>query len=274
MTGGTIARTTALARRRGARAALARTLRTRASWVLAALLIVGLWQLSTLFLPDYVVPSLAAIGESLIDLLGESSSYTAILDTLTRILGGFLVSATLGVLVGVALALWGPVRAVGMPLVKFTLGVPALTWVLLAIIWFTSTEVRVWFVMVALVFPIVTVNTFDGIQAVPRDQYDMVKSFRAGTWRLLRLVVIPASLPSIFSGFRVALSFASRIAVFAEALSTASGIGMEMYHANQTFDTALIIAWTIVLIAILAILNRVLEAIEAHWFRWRADFAR
>jgi NitT/TauT family transport system permease protein len=88
---------------------------------------------------------------------------------------------------------------------------------------------------------------------------------------MLVMLVIPGATPFIFTGLRVALSFGGRIAVFAEALSASSGIGAAMYAMNQVFDSAGIIAWTFVLIALLSALDGILGIAEKRWFRWRKE---
>ena len=126
--------------------------------------------------------------------------------------------------------------------------------------------------MFILVFPIVATNTYDGVRAVPHELHQMVRALRPTPGRLLRMLVIPAATPFIFSGLRVALSFGGRIAVFAEALSASTGIGAAMYAMNQVFDSAGIIAWTIILVLLLSLLDLVLGVLERRWFRWRREF--
>jgi ABC-type nitrate/sulfonate/bicarbonate transport system permease component len=188
------------------------------------------------------------------------------------VLGGFILSAIVGTGVGLAMAMSTRVLEALMPLIKIVMGVPALTWVLLSIIWFKSAEARVWFIMFILVFPIMTMNTYDGVRAVPHDLYHMVRSLRPTTWGLLKLLIVPAATPFIFSGLKVSLSFGGRIAVFAEALSASTGIGAAMYTMDQMFDTAGIIVWTVLLVLVLSLLDKALALAERRWFRWRHDF--
>ncbi|MEI6724017.1 MAG: ABC transporter permease subunit, partial [Betaproteobacteria bacterium] len=123
-----------------------------------------------------------------------------------------------------------------------------------------------------LVFPIVATNTYDGVRAIPHELYHMVRALRPTTVGMLRMLVIPAATPFIFTGLRVALSFGGRIAVFAEALSASTGIGAAMYTMNQVFDSAGIIAWTFILVAVLTLMDGALGLAESRWFRWRRDF--
>jgi NitT/TauT family transport system permease protein len=175
----------------------------------------------------------------------------------------------IGIALGIAMGVSARVNDYLSPALKFVMGVPALTWVLLAIIWFKSTELRVWFMMFVLVFPIVATNTYDGVKAISDELYQSVRSLRPSRMRMLKMLIIPGATPFIFTGLRVALSFGGRIAVFAEALSASTGIGAAMYAMNQVFDSAGIIAWTFILIALLTALDSLLGLAERRWFRWR-----
>ncbi|MCE2482165.1 MAG: ABC transporter permease subunit [Alphaproteobacteria bacterium] len=132
-------------------------------------------------------------------------------------------------------------------------------------------EVRVWFFMFIITFPITALNTYDGVRSVSYELYQMTKALRPTAWGMLKYLIIPAATPFIFSALRLSLSFAGRIAVFAEAIAAGTGIGAEMMLTNQLFDTAGLIAWTFILIVILSAMDGVLEALERRWFKWRRE---
>lgn len=239
--------------------------------VAAIALILLVWHIASFYTPEYIFPNIAQVFDKLVETLADPVAYRSIGYTLQRILGGFFLSALVGISLGVAMATSRGAHAIAMPLVKMISGVPALTWVLLSIIWFQSTEIRVWFIMFILVFPIVATNTYDGVRSVPADLYQMMQALRPSRMTFLRLLIIPSAMPFIFSGLKVSLSFGGRIAVFAEALSASAGIGAQMYMMNQLFDTAGIIVWTILLIVALTALDMIITMIESRWFRWRAE---
>jgi NitT/TauT family transport system permease protein len=235
-------------------------------------LLLLVWQVSSAYIPEYIFPGIPKVFDKGMALLQDKTTYSTVLMTLQRILGGFLISALVGIALGISMAMWRRVNDILMPSLKLVMGVPALTWVLLSIIWFRSTEMRVWFMMFVLVFPIVATNTFDGVRAIPHELYHMVRALRPSSAGMLRMLIVPAATPFIFTGLRVSLSFGGRIAVFAEALSASTGIGAAMYTMNQVFDSAGIIAWTFILVAVLSLLDIALGMIESRWFRWRRDF--
>jgi ABC-type nitrate/sulfonate/bicarbonate transport system permease component len=236
----------------------------------AAILLL-IWQISSAYVPAYIFPTIPQVWAKLAQVLLDHGTYAAVADTLRRILGGFVSSSILGIAIGILIAMSRRANAMLGSLLRLILGIPALTWVLLAIIWFRSPELRVWFLMFVLVFPIVAVNTADGVRAVPAELYQMVRSLRPTSIGMLRMLILPATTPFIFSGLKVSLSFGGRIAVFGEALSASTGIGAAMYTANQLFDTAGILVWTGILIVLLTALDKILEVVESHWFKWRVS---
>lgn len=260
--------------RDGAQRSVAALSRWLADWRYAALSVVVLlvlWQISSAYIPEYILPSIAQVLDKGRTLAADPKTYATILATLQRIVGGFVLSAVFGVVLGIAMGMSARLNAALSPTLKFVMGVPALTWVLLAIIWFKSAEARVWFMMFVLVFPIVATNTYDGVRAIPHELYQSVRSLRPSRWRLLVMLIVPGATPFIFTGLRVSLSFGGRIAVFAEALSASTGIGAAMFAMNQVFDSAGIIAWTFILIALLSLLDGLLGIAERRWFRWRRE---
>lgn len=246
----------------------------RAIVLVPILALIVAWQLSSLFIPSYIFPGPLEVLRKALGMLQTTSTYAEIRVTLQRIIGGFLLSSVVGAVIGIACGLVPALRVLLLPLVKVVMGIPAISWVLLALVWFRSMETRVWFIMFILVFPITAINTYDGIRAVPNELYEMVRSLRPSRYGMLRLLIIPAAAPFIFSGMRVSLSFASRIAIFAEALSAATGVGAAMFMANQFFDTTAIFVWTLVLIVIISLLDLMLGRVEQRWFKWRTEIQK
>ncbi len=237
--------------------------------VIAAVLLA--WQFFGGLIPKYIFPTIPTAIAKFQDILTLDGTYVAVGQTLIRILGGFAVSASFGILFGVLMAMSNGFNFIARPLIRLIMGVPALTWVLLGVIWFKNMELRVWFFMFIVTFPITALNTYDGVRAVPFELYQMTKSLRPTTAGLLRYLIIPAATPFIFSGLRLSLSFSGRIAVFAEAIAAGTGIGAEMMLTNQLFDTAGLIGWTLILIVVLSLMDGLLERIERRWFKWRRE---
>ena len=110
-------------------------------------------------------------------------------------------------------------------------------------------------VIVALIcfFPIV-VNGIDGLRSVDDELITMMRTLDASRWAILRRVEFPAALPSIFSGMRIAATFASIGAVFGEWSGSNQGLGYVMLAATPNLLTARIFAAIVLLTAIALVL--------------------
>jgi putative hydroxymethylpyrimidine transport system permease protein len=126
-------------------------------------------------------------------------------------------------------------------------------------------------VIVALIcfFPIV-VNTLDGLRSVDPELPRMMRTLDADRWAIFRRVEFPSALPQLFSGARVAVTYAPIGAVFGEWSGSTDGLGFVMLQATPQLRTALVFAAIVVLTAesiALFLLVRLLERVVLEWNR-------
>ena len=232
-------------------------------------MLVGLWQISSLFLPPYLVPGVQALWPEFLVTLSEPATYGHILASLIRIVVAFAFSVVVGVALGVWMGVSEKTERYAMPALQVLMGIPALSLILVAVIWFRGMEVRVFFVIVAIALPIMVLNTLDGIKGIQRELTDMLVSFRPSLWQRIWMITLPGATPSIFVGMKVALSFATRLAVFAELIGTTQGFGSALYSSFQTFNLTGVFVWTILLVILLYGLSAVLVVVERWFLRYR-----
>jgi NitT/TauT family transport system permease protein len=244
------------------------------TYVLPFVVVAGLWQIASLFFPSFLFPSLVDVFKRCFDILTNWSQFSDVLATVGRILAGlagaFLIGAALAVLM---------VRSRGAneflsPILTLFQGIPALSWVVFAIIWFHGIEPRIFFIMVMTTLPAFTFQVFGALQAMSRDLMEMVMSFRPTRVRLFRVMIIPAILPDILTAWKVNLGNASRVVVVAELVGATGGVGYELLQQQQVFDMAGALAWTLQLVFFVLIAQAVLTFIESIAFRYRATSER
>ena len=245
-----------------------RWLRKETLTTLAVLM--GLWQLSSLFLPSYLVPGFQLLVPELIGTLSQWETYGHILASLARIVAAFVFSVLAGVAIGIAMGVSNKMERYLMPALQVLMGIPALSLILAAVIWFRGMEVRVFFVIVAIALPIMVLNTLDGIKGIPRDLTEMLHSFRPSLWQQISMITLPGAMPAIVVGMKVALSFATRLAVFAELIGTTQGFGSALYAAFQTFNLTGVFVWTLLLVVLLYGLSGLLVILERRLLSYRA----
>jgi NitT/TauT family transport system permease protein len=215
-------------------------------------------------MPPIAVPGLARIG-------GAFANITApdVAVTLARVIGALIVSFILGV----ALAVWfyvsHTVERYLEPLVRLLMAVPVVSWILFAILWFRGVEFRIGFVLVVTCAPIFLVDTLDGMRSVSKDLRGMMQSFRPTRLQFFTKLMLPATMPSIITSWKINLSLAIRVVTIAELVGAVTGIGHMLEISQELFSVADVFAWTLVLVALLFLLEALLSRFEAWALRWR-----
>jgi NitT/TauT family transport system permease protein len=227
---------------------------------------VVLWHFASMVLPPFVAPSWARIGKSLLEIAGQPE-FIAI--TIARV----TVALVLSFLIGLGLAMlmyWSNrVERYTMPMVKLLMAVPVLCWILFAVLWFKMREVRIAFILIVVCAPIFVIDILDGMQGVRRDLRDMVRALRPSARQYFTKLILPATIPSILTSWKVNLSLAIRVVTMAELVGATSGIGYALMQANETFSIADVFAWTVVLVVILMLAQMAISLIERRLLVWR-----
>jgi len=234
------------------------------------LLLAAGWQIASSVFPSYLFPSLVSVFARFIEIVTSAQQFADVLATVGRILAGlagaFLVGAALAFLMARSQA---SDRFLA-PILTFFQGIPALSWVVFAIIWIHGIEFRIFFIMVMTTLPAFTFQILGALRAISKDLFEMVLSFRPTRAGIFRVMVLPSILPDILTAWKVNLGNASRVVVVAELVGATGGIGYELLQQQQLFDMAGALAWTLQLVCFVLIVQRLLTWIEAHAFRYRA----
>lgn len=179
----------------------------------------------------------------------------------------------LGVSVGVPLGLlMGTVRWVGDlvgPYVDFLRSLPPLAYIGFLVAWFGIYDTsKVWLLFLAA-FPPITLATINGVRGVRQDQLNAARSLGASGLQLTTQVVLPATLPDILSGLRVAVGFAWTTVVAAELVNGLPGIGGLAYLSGTQNKIALSVACILVIGLTAIALDAVIRTIEKLVVPWR-----
>ena len=236
--------------------------------VLIILAGLGLWELIVRLahVPGYLLPAPSAIAADLAadwPVLGP-----ALLVTVQEVLLGFVIAAVAGVGLAVALHLSPVARRAVYPLLIGSQTVPIIVLAPILVI-LLGYGITPKLVIVALIcfFPIV-VNGIDGLRSVDAELILMMRTLDASRWAILRRVEFPAALPSIFSGLRIAATFAAIGAVFGEWSGSSQGLGYVMLAATPNLLTARIFAAIVLLTAVALVLFGVVSLLERIFVPW------
>jgi len=167
------------------------------------------------------VRSVATVGMPPGHLLPAHVAYS-----LGRVLLGFGAATLVGVPVGLACASSRAMHQIFQPFIDFLRPIPPLAWVPLAIGWFgIGLRAAAFIIFLGAVFPI-AVSTCAGVAEVPTSYLDVARSMKARSHQLWSTVLLPAALPSILTGLRVALGVAWMTLVAAEFTDVREGYGL------------------------------------------------
>jgi ABC-type nitrate/sulfonate/bicarbonate transport system permease component len=238
--------------------------------VLPFAVVILVWQFASLFFPRFLFPSLIDVFRRCLEIFSDGSMFADVLATVLRIMAGLAGAFVVGGLLALLMVRSRAVDNFLSPILSLFQGIPALSWVVFAIIWFHGVEFRIFFIMVMTTLPAFTFQVLGALRAMSRDLMEMVFSFRPTRMKLFRVVIAPAILPDILTAWKVNLGNASRVVVVAELVGATGGVGYQLLQQQQQFDMAGALAWTLQLVFFVLIVQGAITLIENIAFRYRA----
>lgn len=227
-------------------------------FIVPAFLLVAWWAVTTagIFTPVQL-PSPAAVIEATVGLVQRGDLWAHIGISVQRVLIGFGIGAVLGMIFGAVLGLSRWADALLTPLLGALRAVPSLAWVPLLILWMQIGEdSKVTLIAIGAFFPVFT-TLYAGLQHVDPHLVEAGRAFGYKGFRLFKTVQLPAVVPSIFSGLRLALAQAWLFLVAAELIASSMGLGFLLTDSQNNGRTdRLILA-----IILLAVLGKITDSL-------------
>jgi NitT/TauT family transport system permease protein len=237
-------------------------------------LLLVLWQIFSAagIVDKLFVSSPVDIIRKLWHYLSTPQFWTDLRSTGITFLEGLGYSLVVGLILGLAMGFFKRVGYFFDYAISLVYASPRIALVPILILWFgTGRRTGVAMVFLMAVFPII-INTMTGVQNVDATMIEMARSQKASRLQLVRTVVIPASLPSMISGIRLAIGNGLIGVVVAEFLAGSnSGLGFTMQAAAQNFDAAQLFAGLFVISALGLIATQLLKLVERYFQRWRTS---
>lgn len=200
----------------------------------------------------------------LLELLPTPAFWRAVGNSSARILGGFLISCALAVLLG-ALAAGRPwLRDLLAPPVAVVKAVPVASFIILALVWLEARSLPL-FISGLMVFPPVYLNMLEGLGRTDRKLVELARVYQIPWRRQLWGIYLPQALPYFRSASSLALGLCWKAGAAAEVIGLPAGtIGERLYTAKVYLETPDLFAWTAVILALAAAFERLfLAAVDA-----------
>jgi NitT/TauT family transport system permease protein/putative hydroxymethylpyrimidine transport system permease protein len=196
-------------------------------------------------------------------LLSEDLAVTA-----WEVVLGLAAALVIGVVLGIAMHLFPPVRKALRPLVIGSQAVPVpIVAPLLILVLGFGLAPKVLLVALVCFFP-VTINLYDGLRDVDPDARKLLRSLDASRWQQLRHLEAPSALPATFTGVKVAAAVAVIGSVFAEWAGSDRGLGHTLLIANGQYETPRAFAACVLLFALAIALYGLFSLLERRVVDW------
>ncbi|MGN0633651.1 MAG: ABC transporter permease [Oscillospiraceae bacterium] len=215
-----------------------------------------------------IMPSPEKVWNTLVLLVQKGTLWTNILISLTRVLKGYLLSAALGITLGILIGLSRNLDRLTGLIIQIIKPIPPIAWIPLVILWFGIGESGKVFLIFLGGFFTILVNVVDGIRHTDEKLIEVSKSMETPFLKHIFLVVIPGAAPNIFTGLRTGLSSCWMCVVAAELVSSTTGLGYLIMNARQfgQTDKVLIGMFTIGIIG--KIMDSLLKLVEKYAIKW------
>ena len=214
-----------------------------------------------------------AIAAAFWDLLISGQLGSALYDSLRPFVVGYGLAILFGVPLGLLIGRFRVAEAALGIYVTAGYAMPLVALVPLLVLWLgLGFAVKASVVFLMSLFPIV-INTWLGVTAVPKTLIEVGKSFVASDTVIIRRIILPATLPYIMAGIRLAVGRAVVAMVIAEFFTTISGLGAVIINSANNFDTATMFVPIIILMVMAIGLNWLIGWVERKVAPWQAEIA-
>ena len=209
------------------------------------------------------------IWKAAVDLFSSGEIWNDLRVSSIEFAGGYLLSVAVAIPLGILIGWNKKASAVFDPFVNAMNATPRVALLPLVIIWLgIGIMSKVGIIFLGAVVPII-VNARDGVKTTPSSLLNAARSFGATEWMVFKSVVLPATLPFILSGLRIALGRALVGVMVGELYAATAGIGFMITVAGATFQTDKVFVGVLIF-AISGMLGmEALSRIEHHFDKWR-----
>ncbi len=241
-------------------------MRTRMGAVLPPLLsvvvLLVLWQTAVVVfdVPRFILPPPTEIAVALVnerDVLGRNVGIT-----LLELALGYGLGVGTGLVLAVVMNFARPLKASLYPLLVASQTIPKVAIAPLFVLWFGVDLLPKVLIIALLAFFPVLINTISGLDTTDRGHIELFASVNSSMWDLYRHVKIPAAVPHLFAGLKLALTVSVIGAVIAEFVASSSGLGYLLLAYNASLRTTELFAALFVLIAISGLAFLAIVALE------------
>jgi NitT/TauT family transport system permease protein len=242
--------------------------------LLAVVVLIVIWQLAVdlLHIKKYVLPSPKLVFESLFGPKAyENHWWKHIGTTVTEVLGSFVLTIVLGVLLAVVISWNKWLNRLLMPVIVLFNSIPKIALAPLFLLWFGyGVWPNIWISFMVAFFPVV-INTATGLMSVDDDLLDLVNYLDASKAQVFMKIRIPNSLPYVFSAVKMSITMCIVGSIVGEFVASKSGIGFLLRDAQARIDMPTMFACLLVLAVLGMVCFGLLSLCEHLILPWKSN---
>ena len=244
--------------------------------VVTVIVLLTLWWVAThagwirdLFLPtpERIITSFADAWKG--DIQGGLPLYEHFGWSMFRVFFAFALACVTAIPVGIAMGVSRIARGIFDPPVEFYRPLPPLAYLPLIVIWFGIEETAKVVLIYLACFAPLAMAARAGVKSVMIEQINAAYSLGASKWQVIRHVVIPAALPEIFTGMRIAIGFGWTTLVAAEMVAAQAGLGQMVLNASNFLRTDVVIMGIVVIGVVAYSFDLLMRFIERAVVPWK-----
>lgn len=192
------------------------------------------WHLASVYLLQSVLfPPPLAVARRAVELLADGSLVENMAISLQRIMIGFVLGSVAGVVLGLAIGSFDLVRKLIEPWTELLRFIPSVAMITIAVIWFGIGENSKIFLIIYTTIFIVILNTAAGVAAITPNKLRAAQMLGASRGQTFLYVALPATVPYILTGMRIAMANSFTTIVAAEMVAASSGLGVMLWNGRM-----------------------------------------
>lgn len=241
--------------------------------VISPLALLIVWELCARFgfIDTRFFPAPSSVMATMFEMLGtgELVAHTAI--SLERLAYGTVLGSIPALVLGIAMGLNRPIRALFDPLISATYPIPKSAILPLALLIFGLGEgSKIFMVAIGVFYPVV-INTTTGVREINKIYLDVGQNYKASRWNMFWTIALPGALPVIMTGFKLGIGIGLVLIAIAEMVGAKSGLGYLIWSAWSTFAVEQMYVGLFVIAIIGFLLTLALNEIERIIIPWKTE---
>ena len=226
-------------------------------WLLP-LAVLGLWYLGVEqgWLSEQVLPPPAYVYETLSDLFASGDLWINAAASLQRVVVGFALGASIGVVLGLAMGLSKTIEDYLLPTFNAIVQIPVLAWLPFALLLFGIGEPLKYVLIAKAALVPITLCTLQAFHQAPKGLLEAGRAYGFSRWQSVIFIVLPAAVPTLFTGLRLGFTKAWLSLVVVELVASSEGLGYLIVYGRQLFQLDLVMAAVVVVGGIGLLIDR------------------